>query len=177
MHEDNSNERFETRIRPVISLEEEGALRNFRKGDFETRVNKLVRVRSVRRKLFRFARWAPAAAMVSLVALAGTAAVLIFIGRGRPKQATAPASFERALMLLPALRDSGPVGGPVGAARRLSPMARDIARAFGALSEAESRETDKGALLPSGREGAPRPGFKRSIELFLADFEKRLKEV
>ena len=124
-----------------------------------------------------FARWAPAAALVALVAFAGTAAILILLGRGRPRQAIAPVSFVRALMLVPALRDSGPAGGPAGAPRRLSPMAENIARALGALSEAPPPETDKGALLPSGPEGAPRPGFKRSMELFLANFEKRLKEV
>lgn len=178
MNEDSSNERFEKEIRPVISLEEEGALRDFRKGDFETRVERLVRARSLRRRPFRFARWMPAAAMLALVALMGTAAILVFLGRGRPKQASAPVSFERALMLLPALQDSGPGAGPAGGApRRLSPMAEDIARALGALSKAPPPETDKGALLPSGPEGAPRPGFKRSMELFLENFEKRLKEV
>ncbi len=173
MDEDNSNERFEKRIRPVISLEEERALRNFRKGDFETRVNRLMRARSVRERTFRFARWAPAAAMVAVVALAGTAALLIIIGRGRPKQPSPPASFERALMLLPAFRDSGPAGGPAGTPRRLSPMAEDIAKALGAICKAAAPETDKGALLPPRPEGAPRPGFKRSMELFLANFENK----
>ncbi len=177
MDEDSSDERFEKEILSVISLEEEGALRDFRKGDFEARIERLVRTRSRRERPSRFARWTPATAMVALVAFAGTAAVLVFIGRGRPKQASASASFERALMLMPALRDSGPAGGPAGAPRRLSPMAEDIARALGAFSEAPPPEPDKDALLPSGPGGAPRPGFKRSMELFLANFEKRVKEV